>query len=64
MLYWNVERRFFPDKIWALNMHSHASLVVCRNIKFLLPKYEEKKTWKNFVFLLSKITFEPDTPGT
>ena len=23
-----------------------------------------KKTWKNFVFFLSKITFEPDTPGT
>ena len=44
-------------------MHSLANLVVCTNLNFLLPKYKEKKL-KNFVFFLSKITFEPDTPGT
>ena len=44
-------------------MHSLANLVVCTNLNFLLPKYEEKKL-KNFVFILSKVTFEPDTPGT
>ena len=44
-------------------MHSLANLVVCTNLNFFLPKYEEKKL-KNFVFFLSKITFEPDTPGT
>ena len=44
-------------------MHSLANLVVCTILNFLLHKYEEKKL-KNFVFFLSKITFEPDTPGT
>ena len=45
-------------------MHSLANLVVCTNLNFLPPKDEEKKIWKNFVFLLRKITFEPDTPGS
>ena len=45
-------------------MHSLANLVVCTNLNFLLPKYEEKKIWKIFVYILSKITFEPYTPGT
>jgi len=44
-------------------MQSLAILVVCTNLNFLLPKDEEKKL-KNFVFFLSKITFEPETPGT
>ena len=45
-------------------MHPLANLVVCTNLNFLLPKNEEKKNWEIFVFFLSKITFEPDTPGT
>ena len=62
-LYWNVEGRIFPAKLWAFHMHSLANLVVCTNLNFLLPKYEEKKFWKIFVYILSKITFEPYTPG-
>ena len=45
-------------------MHSLANLVVWTKLYFLLPKGEEKKIWKIFVHFLSKITFEPDNPGT
>ena len=62
-LYWNVEQRICPVKTWAFHMHLLANLVVCTNLNFLLPK-DEKKNWKKFVFLLIKITFGPDTPGT
>ena len=48
MLYWNVERRFFPDQIWALHMHSLANLVVCTKLNFLLPEDEEEK-FENFL---------------
>ena len=44
-------------------MHSLANLVACTNLNFLLPK-DEKKCWKIFVIFLSKVTFEPDTPGS
>ena len=62
-LYLNVKRRIFLAKIWALHMHSLANLVVCTNLNFLLPKVKEKKS-KNFVFFLSKITFQPGMPGS
>ena len=61
-LYRNVLRRILLGQKWASHMHSLANLVVCTNLNFLLPK-DEKKIWKIFVFFLSKITFEPDTPG-
>ena len=45
-------------------MNSLANIVVWTKLYFLLPKGEEKKIWKIFVHFLSKITFEPDNPGT
>ena len=45
-------------------MLSFDNSVVCTNLIFLLPKNEEEKIWKISIFFLSKITFEPDTPGT
>ena len=48
---------------WAFHMHSLANLVVFTKLNFLLPEDEEEK-FEKFLFFLSKITFEPDTPGT
>ena len=39
---------FFPAKLWAFHMQSLANLVVCTNLNFLLPEYEEKK-FENFL---------------
>ena len=45
-------------------MHSLANLVVWMKLYFLLPENEENKISKNFIDFLSKITSQPDTPGT
>ena len=45
-------------------MHSLANLVVWTKLYFLLPEYEETKMSKFFVHILSKITSEPETPGS
>ena len=45
-------------------MHSLANLVVWTKLYFLLPEDEGNKVSKIFVQFLSKITFEPGTPGT
>ena len=48
---------------WAFHMHSLANLVVFTKLNFLLPE-DEEENFEKFLFFLSKITFEPDTPGT
>ena len=45
-------------------MHSLANLVVWMKFYFLLPENEENKNSKNFIDVLSKITFEPGTLGS
>ena len=45
-------------------MHSLANLVVWMKLYFLLPEDEENKISKNLIDFLSKITFEPGTPGS
>ena len=45
-------------------MQSLANLVVWTKLYFLLPENEENKISKFFVLFLSKITFQPVTPGS